>query len=406
MSELAAVAHVLRRTTFGPFPGMVEELAGREIGAVIDAVVGAAPLVPKTPEYTGDSGDRPNGPVARWLRLMADRKAGLHEKLVWFWHGHFATSYSKVDTWELMWQQHLVLRRYALGNFREFAHAMVIDGAMLQWLDGAGSEASSPNENHARELMELFTVGRGIYSQEDVRQAAVAMSGWDVTDDGAVRFVRDAGNQRPVPFLGKTVTTAHDVVDMLCDRPECARFIAGKLHRYLVGVPPSEERLSELAGIFTAAKLEITPLAEAILRHPTFDAAVHARPRYPVEWVTAAMAVAGVDDPIGAFYAMGDLGQMPFYPPNVAGWPPGTGWLDAGAALARASVVVHAPAIPELAAAADPVAAIFTRAGIYAPTPATETAARDLAYALRHNKSQAVTAVLALILTAPEFTLA
>lgn len=400
------MAHVLRRTTFGPFPGMTEAFAGREIGGVIDAVVGAAALVPETPVFDGDYGDRADGPVARWLTLMRDPKAGLHEKMVWFWHGHFATSYSKVDTWDLMWQQHLVLRRYALGNFREFAHAMVIDGAMLQWLDGAGSVAEAPNENHARELMELFTVGRGIYSQEDVKQAAVAMSGWDVSEDGVVQFSKDDGNQRAVQYLGKPVTTAHDVVDVVCDRPECARFIAAKLHRYLVGDKPSEERLTELAGVFTAAKLEIKPLVEAILRHPSFEASVHARPRYPVEWVTAAMGVVGVDDPIAAFYAMTDLGQSPFYPPNVAGWPPGGGWLDAGAALARAGLVVHAPAIPELAAATDPVAAAFKRAGIYAPTAATETAARDLAFALRHEPSVAATAVLTLILTAPEFTLA
>ncbi|MEV6773114.1 DUF1800 family protein [Nocardia sp. NPDC051030] len=404
VDELAAVAHVLRRTTFGPFPGVAEGLVGRGAAGAVEWALGAKALRPVTPEFDEDVEAGANGPVARWLGLMRDPGAGVHEKLVWFWHGHFTSSHDKVETWELMWRQHVVLRRHAMGNFRELAHAVTVDGAMLQWLDGAGSVAAAPNENHGRELMELFTIGRGSYSQQDVRAAATAMAGWTV-EDGEVGFVREDGNGQAVQLLGRGVVNVHDVVDVLCDRPECARFVAAKLHYYLVGLPASEQRVDELAAVFTQARWEIRPLVEAILRDGSFATAVRTRARYPVEWVTAAFAVCGIDDPELAFGTMTALGQSPFYPPNVAGWP-GARWLDPGAAVARAMLAVDAPVIREIAAAKDPGAAVFARAGIYDPTPATETAARDMAFALRRDAEQAATGLLALVLTAPEFTLA
>ncbi|WP_067545766.1 DUF1800 family protein [Nocardia crassostreae] len=406
MEQFAAVAHVLRRTTFGPFPGQVEELVGRGAGAALDAVLSARALDPGNPVFDEEAEAGEDGPVFRWLRLMADPAAGVHEKLVWFWHGHFTSSHDKVETWDLMWRQHLLLRRYALGNFRELAQAVTVDGAMLQWLDGAGSVAAGPNENHARELMELFTLGRGNYSQGDVRGAAVAMSGWDVDEAGEVSFDAASGNSRSVSLLGRSVVNVRDVVDALCDRPECARFIVVRLYEFLAGQSPSEQRAGELAAVFTRAGLEIRPLVETILRDAAFAAAVRARPRYPVEWVTAAFAMCGIDDPAGAFDTMTAIGQSPFYPPNVAGWPPGIRWLVPGAAVARAAFAVDAPAIDAIAGASDPVAVAFARAGIYDPTPATAVAARDLVFELRREPEEAATALLALVLTAPEFVLA
>lgn len=404
MDEFAAIAHVLRRTTFGPFPGEVERWGGR--AAVLDGVLNTPALEVGTPVFDDGGEVNAGGPVEVWLRAMRDPRAGVHEKLVWFWHGHFTSSHDKADSWELMWRQHRVLRRHALGNFRELARALTVDGAMLQWLDGDGSVVTAPNENQARELMELFTVGRGNYGQGDVRAAAVALSGWSVDTDGAVSFERESGNSRRVSLLGREVVGARDVVDVLCDRVECARLVAGKLHYFFVGEVASEQRLGELATIFQSSGLEIRPLVEAILRHESFAAAVHTRPRYPVEWVTAAHAVCGIDDPALAFETMTGLGQSPFYPPNVAGWPPGTRWLAPGTAVARAAAVVEAPVLGEIAGAADPVAVAFARAGIHAPTAATATAARDLVFALRRDPQQAASALLALVLTAPEFVLA
>ncbi|MGW4772116.1 DUF1800 family protein [Nocardia sp. NPDC004278] len=147
--ERALIAHVLRRTTFGPFPGQTERWVGRDIGAVVESVLTARPMAPGTPELSDDDADAANGPIERWLTVLADPAAGLHEKLVWFWHGHLTTSYDKVGQWRLLWRQHLLLRRHALGNFRTLLHEITRDPAMLVYLDGAGSRADAPNENFA-----------------------------------------------------------------------------------------------------------------------------------------------------------------------------------------------------------------------------------------------------------------
>jgi uncharacterized protein (DUF1800 family) len=405
--DRATIAHVLRRTTFGPFPGMTEYLARRGVDATLDTVLAAAPLEPVVPVFDEDADNNLNGPAWQWLRLMANPAAGVHEKMVWFWHGHLTSSHDKVATWDLMWRQHLLLRRHALGNFRELLRAVTMDGAMLQYLDGDGSTAQSPNENYGRELMELFALGLGNYTQHDVRAAATALSGWTVNDDGAPRFDRSYGNSGPVPLLGRQVVDAHDVVDVVCDHPACARFIATKIHRYLVGIDPSPDRVGELVEVFARANLEIVPLVEAIVRHPDFLAATFTRARYPVEWVTAALAVCGMDDPALAYETMTALGQSPFYPPNVAGWPPGIRWVSPSCAVARAALAVGAPAIPEIAAAADPLTAAFERAAIYEPSITSLAAARGLVDSLgRHNPETRAAAVVALVLSTPEFALA
>src|ERR1700694_4548305 len=157
--DRATIAHVLRRTTFGPFPGMTEDLARRGVGAPGGQGVAAAPLEPAAPVFDEDADNIVNGPAWQWLQLMANPTAGVHEKMVWFWHGHLTSSHDKVATWDLMWRQHLLLRRHALGNFRELLRAVTVDGAMLQYLDGDGSTAQSPNENYGGELMELVAFG-------------------------------------------------------------------------------------------------------------------------------------------------------------------------------------------------------------------------------------------------------
>jgi uncharacterized protein (DUF1800 family) len=257
--------------------------------------------------------------------------------------------------------------------------------------------------------MELFALGLGNYTQGDVRAAATALSGWTVDDGGGgtPRFDPSVGNSRPVAQLGRQVVDASDVIDAVCDHPECARFIAAKIHRYLVGVDPLPDRLGELADVFASANLEIGPLVGAIVRHPDFLTATFTRPRYPVEWVTAALGVCGMDNPGLAYDTMAALGQSPFHPPNVAGWSPGTRWVSPSCAVARAALAVGAPAIPDVAAAADPVTAAFERAAIYHPSVTSLAATRGLADRLgRYNPETHAAAVVALVLSTPEFALA
>ncbi|MCX4094171.1 DUF1800 domain-containing protein [Nocardia sp. alder85J] len=403
--ERAVIAQILRRTTFGPRPGGVEPMLGLGAEGVVTAVLAAPPVSPGVPRFDEESDDDAAGPLAVWLQAMRHPAAGVHEKLVWFWHAHLTSSHEKVDSWSLMWDQHLLLRRHALGNFRELLDAVTVDAAMLRYLDGDGSDTAAPNENYGRELMELFALGRGAYTQADVRAAATALAGWSVGEDLRVRFDRGSAPDRPVTLLGRPVSGARDVVDAICDHPACARFVAGSLYRFFVGAEPAPERLDALAQVFRAANLEISVLVSAILHDDSFPAG--ARPRYPIEWVVAALSACGIDDAATAYDALTALGQVPFAPPSVAGWPAGTQWLAPSCAVARSALAVQAPALPEIAGAADPVAAAFARAGLYQVSATTADAARELHDQLRGREPLQRSAVLlGAVLAAPEFALA
>ncbi|MET8874198.1 DUF1800 family protein [Nocardia sp. NPDC004604] len=403
--ERALIAHVLRRTTFGPFPGQTERWVGRDIGAVVEAVLTAQPMAPGTPELSDDDADAGNGPIERWLTVLADPAAGLHEKLVWFWHGHLTTSYDKVGQWRLLWRQHLLLRRHALGNFRTLLHEITRDPAMLVYLDGAGSRADAPNENFGRELLELFALGRGNYTQGDVRAAAIALAGMDIDDDGDVVIDSDAVNHEPRELLGRKVFGAHDVVDAVCEQPACAPFLVTELFRFLCGADPEPATLHRLADVFVNSGLEIRPLVTEILYSSEFLDSRSARPRYPIEWVTAASAVFGFDDIAARREAVERLGQVPFEPPNVAGWPSGSRWLSPSHTIVRAALAIEAPPLAQLAAAADPVTAAFERAAIYDPTPTTRDAVTALAATPGLDPRARAAAILACVVSSPEFTL-
>jgi uncharacterized protein (DUF1800 family) len=407
--DRALVAHLLRRTGFGPLPGRVDELAASGIATAIDTVLAGKPVDPGRTPNLDDEGRDTEAPVRRWLELMARPEAGLHEKMVWFWHGHLTSSYDKVGSWKLMWRQHLLLREHALGNFRTLVQAVTVDPAMLVYLDGADSTAASPNENYGRELMELFTLGRGNYTQEDVRAAARALSGWSVDYDRAtVSFDPDTGNQGGVAFLGTQVTHAEDVVDAVCRHPACPGFVCGRLYRYFVGESPPPDRLAELGDLFSSSGLETRPVVDSILRDRVFLERRMNRPRYPVEWVTAAMAALGVADPKVAYDSVSTLAQTPFYPPNVSGWPAGARWLSPSFALARAATAVQSKAVAEVRDAADPVGAALARCSLY---EVSDTTANALSQAASSAVSDAgpderASLVLALALSTPEFALA
>ncbi|MFX0575442.1 DUF1800 domain-containing protein [Nocardia nepalensis] len=403
--ERALIAHVLRRTTFGPFPGQTERWVGRDIGAVVDAVLTARPMQPGTPELTDDDADVDGGPVERWLTVLADPAAGLHEKLVWFWHGHLTTSYDKVGEWRLLWRQHLLLRRHALGNFRTLLHEITGDPAMLVYLDGAGSRADAPNENFGRELLELFALGRGNYTQGDVRSAAIALAGMDLNEGGNTVIDPDSANRVPRELFGRKVIGPRDVIDAVCDHRACAPFLVTKLFRFFCGADPEDAMLSHLTDVFVKSGLEIRPLMAEILYSAEFLGSRSTRPRYPVEWVTAASAVFGLDDTAARREAVERLGQVPFAPPNVAGWPSGPRWLSPSHAMARAALAIEATPLAQIADAADPVTAAFERAAVYDPTPTTRDAVTALAATPGLDPRDRAVAILACVVSSPEFTL-
>lgn len=335
----ALIAHLMRRTGFGPMPGDVEAAGSYEdvLAGVLDSAADDGAEMP-------DPNDDDSGPaVLWWLHRMQTTPAPLHEKLVLFWHSHVPSSADKASA-DMLARQHNLLRRHALGNFRALMQDIVRDAAMLIFLDGAGSNAGAPNENLARELMELFTLGRGHYAEQDVRAASKALAGFTVDwDSEAVGIDEEAANNSQLTFLGVTDTFDADrLVDVICDQPACAELITAKLYRFFIGIDPSDPRRTELAASFRASDLEIRPLVEQILSGPEFLEHRLSRPRFPIEWFVAAHAALDTDLTEDDVWSVGELGQMPFYPPNVAGWPVGPQWIGAGRQLLRASMALDA----------------------------------------------------------------
>lgn len=405
MEQHEAIAHLLRRTTFGPRPGQVEQLVGQDIDDVIDEI-----LDDRTDRAEGTNEpdlEENNELVAWWLERLRDPRAGLHERMVWYWHSHFTTNLDQV-TDDMMWQQHQRIRRHALGNFGDLAREMVTDAAMLVYLNGSGSTGDNPNENLARELMELFTLGVGNYTEDDVKAAARALSGyWVEWDTSNVEFDDDAHYDRPVRFLGDR--RHHDVdsiVDALLAEPACARHVAARMFRHFVGLDPEPDHLEELANVLRDADLEILPLVEAIIRSPAFHSARRARPRQPVEWLVAALPALGATDADVEIWSLAAAGQMPFHPPNVAGWPDDDRWVDGSQVLDRVNRILDLGWDEKIDLDVEPdVDTVLARCGLWEVSAETR-AVLDEAIRNQTEYDRGLELLFALTLTSPEFSLA
>lgn len=398
-SDPALVAHLLRRLTFGPRPGEIDRYVGMDAGDIVRSLLDAPPLEPDPPGLGTD--DDYTVLLRWWVDVMSSPDAGLHERMVWCWHGHVTSSLDQAEPL-FMYRQHELLRRHALGNFRDLMQEIAVDPAMLWWLDGAGSNAAAPNENFAREAMELFTLGRGSFTEADVRAASEAFAGWWVDEDGEVRFDEASGPQRSVELLGRQVASTAEAIDALCDHDACAPFVAGEVHEALSGTQPSDERRAELAGVFRDSGLEIRPLVEAIITHDSFFDRSTPRPRTPVEWWVAMRHLYAVAlEP----WALDQLGQVPFAPPNVAGWPGHDRWISAGAMFAKAQLALDSAWDVGTLGDDDPVGELLTRAGLVEVSDATRSMLDEAAQRVEGRRDRA-TVLHALVAMTPEFSLA
>jgi uncharacterized protein (DUF1800 family) len=402
-SREAVIAHVLRRTTFGPFPGQVKALAPKGVKAAIEGVLAAKALgTTPAPAITDDGS---NAPVHWWLDRMANPNAGIHERMTWFWHGHLTTSHSKVFRWKIEFPQHLLLRQYALGDFRALLHKITLDPAMLVYLDGSWSISDDPNENYSRELMELFVLGRGNYSQDDVHNGARALAGWYVDyDTGKVGFNDWAALDAAVTYLGAQVKRAPDVINAVLAHPASAPWVVSQIHQYLTGRPAGRSGPG-LAATFRSSGFQVRPIVEAIVRDPNFLRGRLNRARTPVEWLIPAMAALGLTDKDLRIATLYDMGQLPFHPPSVVGWPSGLRWLSPSFALARAAFATDATGLTEVANAADSVSAALTRCSLYEVSPTTRAALTSAAAGVSDPKKRAAV-LLGLAVASPEFALA
>jgi uncharacterized protein (DUF1800 family) len=405
----ATVAHVLRRLTFTPNGDRVAQLVDKHGAKAPQAAItgilesSRTDQLPKGPT-SPDEGDQ--GAIAGWwVDLMSETEHPLVERMTWFWHGHLTSSFVKVGTPAMMYRQNQLIRKFALGNFKELMHQLTIDAAMLVWLDGNWSTGEEPNENYARELMELFTLGRGNYNEADVRAAAKGLAGYGVGDepDYTVDFAEDRAFPGEVTLLGKTARfDANAVIDIVLDQPACAPFVTGKLYRYFMGVDAPEDRSRELAELFRR-DFEIRPVVENIVLHPSFvDPAIrYNRIRNPVEWRAAASAALKLPIDWGTLW---DMGQVPFYAPNVAGWPDDRRWLAAGPTLARAQTARDRAWDSLVVDTEDPVAWALEQAALFDASSATFNAIKQSVDPIDSRRDR-ITMAMSLALLCPEFIL-
>jgi uncharacterized protein (DUF1800 family) len=285
-----------------------------------------------------------------WLNRILQGADPLREKLTLFWHGHFATSNVKVNTVALMDQQNETLRTHALGGFGPMLEAMIADPAMLIWLDGATSKKEKPNENFAREYLELFTMSPGHYTETDIREAARAFTGWTRKDTYGFRETPTL-QREPAKFDDGTKTFLtktgrwgpNDIVRITLERPETAVFLARKLYRYFVSEagPPAPELIEPLAEEIRRQGFMIGPVIRMILRSMHFysRAVYRQRIKSPVEYSLGLARALEVPrsalNPLALAATCDAQGQELFAPPNVSGWAGGSVWINSGTLLER-----------------------------------------------------------------------
>src|SRR5690606_20153027 len=267
----------------------------------------------------------------------------LEQKMALLWHGHFATHESKVRDYRKMLQQVELFERRATGNLRDLTIAVAQNPAMLYFLDAQYNVKGAPNENFAREVMELFTMGVGNYTEQDVRAGARAFTGW-YFDGLEFRVDPEKHDAGPKSFLGRTGNfDGVDVLRIIFEQPITAEFLAGKIYRFLVREELSPALRAKLGAVLRDADYEIKPLLTAILLAKDFYSA----PSYgghikgPVEHMVAMMKHLGVASMPGVpdfNQATISMGQHLLYPPSVAGWAGGTAWITPGLLIARGNV--------------------------------------------------------------------
>jgi len=272
---------------------------------------------------------------------MAGGPRPLQEKLALFWHGHFATSMQKVRDAYLMWLQNETFRRYASGNWLTMLTAISKDPAMLIWLDQAQSRKEHPNENFAREVMELFALGEGHYTEKDVTEAARALTGWSY-DRFTQEYVNrprlhDSGNKT---FLGRSgFLTGNDVLEQIVAHPQAGRFIVAKLWGYFASDNAPQGLIDDFTSVFRKNGNEFKPLLKAMFRSEAFysDSVIRSQVKSPVQWLVSSvrMLEAELPPPMLSSNALRLLGQDLFAPPNVKGWDGGLAWITTNNLLNR-----------------------------------------------------------------------
>jgi Protein of unknown function (DUF1800) len=373
--NLQWAGHLYRRAGFGASWDELHEAVRAGLPATLDRLFAGGPglaefdalldtVGPENPDYYfGPSRDSTGGLAAWWLHRLLYSPHPLREKITLFWHGHFATSVAKVRSPVLMKRQHLLLRQHALGPFGPFAQAISRDPAMLVYLDSNSNVKAHPNENYARELFELFTLGTGHYTEKDIRESARAFTGWHTTAPTPVprpnvppaasaefNFRASEHDDGEKTVLGRTGKwDGGDIVRFALEQPACAQFLVRKLYRFYVSEDsaPSDALLEPLADRYRRSGYDTADLLRTILLSEYFysAAAFRRRVKSPVEYavglVRTLQAAPAYDGPLFGAEVLEATGQVLFAPPNVKGWDGGKAWLNSATLLARQNLAWH-----------------------------------------------------------------
>ncbi len=368
-----AASHLMRRAGFGATPGELHRMLTRSMQQTVDDLIHFPPADASPPGELVDLQTLlAQGPLRGldadtrrqrlmgfrmeerrsilalqhwWLNRMLVTPAPLQEKMTFLLHGHFTTAaIQKNVTPALIYQQNQLYRDNALGNLRDLTLVVSKDPAMLLYLDNARSSKAHPNENYARELMELFTLGRGNYSEEDVRQSARAFTGWTI-NRATQQFVQNPRlhDDGVKTFLGRTGNfDGSDIVTVIYQQPACSAFWATTLLNWFVYNDPEPQLVDAVAHLLEKNDYQLAPVLSVLLRSNVFfsERAYRALVKSPAEFVVGTYKAFGMPeiDP-SAVRAMAQMGQVLFYPPNVAGWPGGAAWLTSQMMIARQNFV-------------------------------------------------------------------
>ena len=342
------IPHLLRRAGFGSSPSELAYFENLGVTGAIDHLLNY--------ENIDDSGvaSEPNITMARtktpvaeetvnlvwwWVNRMINTPRPLEERVTLFWHNHFATAIYKVRSPYLMFNQNQLLRSKGMGNFRDLLMGITEDPAMLIWLDGARSKKNSPNENYGREVMEVFTMGVGNYTEDDVKAAARAFTGYKINKSGNAFFNPNQHDNGTKTFLGQTGNFGpEDIVNILASHPATAQSISRKLFTYFAYDNPSDDTVNRLANVYTATDGNIKAVVESILNSDEFwSTQAHlALVKSPVDYLTIALRSLGATaNPRAMVATLNNMGQLPFDPPNVFGWPDGAAWINTSTMMDR-----------------------------------------------------------------------
>jgi uncharacterized protein (DUF1800 family) len=350
---------------------------------------------------------------AWWMKRMAKGPHPLQEKLALFWHGHFTTSFREERMAMLIWEQNELLRKMAAGNFGQMLHAISRDPAMLDYLNNNQNRKGHPNENYAREVMELFALGIGNYTEDDIKEGARAFTGW-MHDGQQFVFNRRQHDYGVKRFLGHIGNFDGDeVLDIILKHPACPKFIASEIFAFFVYPDPEPAMVEAMGGLLRESKYELRPVIKTMLTSRAFYSqdSIGVQIKSPVQLVAGTVHMLGIvpPPPQMMFQVLSLMGQVPLMPPNVKGWPGGHAWVNASTMFMRYNAGVRLAqgkiAMGGLPEEPDAAVDLLIERLIQRPIEPDKRQVLLDGYKSRKNPEQAVRETVQLIVSMPEYQL-